>query len=124
MKRFCILTMMLFVTLSVCDLVFTYLLVEGSGGDIYEANPVAAGWLSNHGWVGLAIFKAAAVLVVIGSVALIVRKRPALGVAVACIACLATGAVNMHSHRLLAEAEMDATSSAIEQYPVLFCSNN
>lgn len=122
MKRFCMITLGLFITLSVCDLGFTYLLVEGSGGSVYEANPVAAGWLTDYGWVGLAVFKTAAVCVVVASVALIVRYRPALGAAVACTACLATGAVNLHSHRLLSETE--SGSSAEEHYPVLFTVEN
>jgi Domain of unknown function (DUF5658) len=109
-KRFCILTLVLFVTLSACDFLFTYLLVEGSGGEVYEANPVAATWLADHGWVGLAAYKAAAVFVVIGAVALIVRRKPAIGVAVACAACLATAAVNLHSHKLLAAAEADTAN--------------
>jgi hypothetical protein len=97
----------LFVALSVCDFVFTYLLVEGSGGSVYEANPFASSWLIDHGWLGLAAFKGAAVCVVIGAVALIVRKRPTLGAAVACAACLATGVVNLHSHKLLAASEAE-----------------
>jgi hypothetical protein len=104
-KRFSALILMLFVALSACDFVFTYLLVEGSGGAVYEANPVASSWLADHGWLGLAAFKAFAVLVVIGAVALIVQKKPAIGAAVACVACLATGFVNLHSHRMLTAAE-------------------
>jgi hypothetical protein len=60
-----------------------------------------------------------AVLVVIGAVAMIVRYRPALGAAVACVACLATGAVNLHSHRLLAAAELNSSSNyemSVESY--------
>jgi hypothetical protein len=108
-KRVCVLTLVLFVTLSACDFLFTYLLVEGSDGAVYEANPVAASWLADHGWVGLAAFKALAVCVVIGAVVLIVRRKPAVGVAVACAACLATAVVNLHSHRLLTAAEAGAT---------------
>lgn len=117
MKRFCILVLGLFVALSVCDLVLTYALVEGSGGAVYEANPVAAEWLADHGWLGLTIFKAGAVFIVVGSVALIVRHRPAVGAAVACAACLATAAVNLHSHRLLhTDREMATENVAASQY--------
>jgi hypothetical protein len=106
-KRVCILTLALFVALSACDFVFTYLLVEGGGGEVYEANPVAAGWLTDHGWLGLAAFKAAAVLVVVGAVGLIARRKPAVGVALACLGCLATAVVNLHSHTLLAASGTD-----------------
>jgi hypothetical protein len=110
-KRVCILTLALFVALSACDFALTYLLVEGSGGEVYEANPVAAPWLADHGWMGLAAFKLTAVLVVIGAVGLIARRKPAIGVAVACAACLATAVVNLHSHRLLAAAETSAVDT-------------
>jgi hypothetical protein len=114
-KRFSILALALFVALSVCDFTFTYLLVEGSGGSVYEANPFASSWLADHGWLGLAAFKALAVLVVVGAVGLIVRKRPVLGAAVACAACLATGIVNLHSHKLLAASEAQVGADA-ERY--------
>ncbi|HEY2784853.1 MAG TPA: DUF5658 family protein [Fimbriiglobus sp.] len=109
MRRVCIYGLILFAVLSVGDLAYTYLLLECTGGSVYEANPVAAGWLADHGWPGMVAFKAGAAFVVIGAVALIVRYRPALGAAVACMACLATGAVNLHSHRLLAASELHPT---------------
>jgi len=116
-KRFCVLTLALFVALSACDFTFTYLLVEGTGGDVYEANPVAAPWLADHGWLGLAAFKAAAVLVVIGTVVLIARRKPAVAAAVACAACLAAAVVNLHSHRLLAAAETAVGETAAADAP-------
>lgn len=94
-----------FLALSVADLGLTYLLVEGTGGEVYEANPVAAPWLVAHGWAGLAWFKAGAVLAVAGAACLLVRRRPPLGAAVAVAACLAVAAVDWHSARMVAEVE-------------------
>jgi hypothetical protein len=66
----------LFALLSLADLALTWWLLGHSGGEVYEANPVARWWLARHGWAGLACFKAFVVLVVVGLVAVIARSRP------------------------------------------------
>lgn len=43
---------------------------------MYEANPLANWWLSRHGWLGMASFKAAVVLAVVGLTAVLARSRP------------------------------------------------
>src|SRR4051794_33180891 len=67
---------LLFVVLSLADLALTCWLLDRSGGQVYEANPVAGWWLARHGWAGLACFKALAVALVIGLALLIARSRP------------------------------------------------
>jgi len=68
-----------FVGLSALDLFLTWVLV--GSGTAYEANPIAAGILSAHGWSGLAVFKAAclglvlALVVCIGCLDAIAARR-------------------------------------------------
>jgi hypothetical protein len=66
----------LFVLLSLADLALTCWLLARSGGQLYEANPVASWWLARHGAVGLACFKSAVVLLVLALVVVIARRRP------------------------------------------------
>lgn len=92
-----------FVALSVTDFVQTFALVETSGGRVVEGNPVAAEWLARYGWVGLAAFKAASVLVVAGVVLILARRRPSAGALVAAVGCAALVWVTTYSHSLLAD---------------------
>jgi hypothetical protein len=66
----------LFALLSGADLALTCWLLERSGGQVFEANPVAGWWLARAGWAGLAGFKAAVVLLVLLLAAVIFRQRP------------------------------------------------
>ena len=66
----------LFALLSLADLALTWWLLGHSGGEVYEANPVARWCLAKHGWAGLACFKAFVVLLVVGLAAVIARSRP------------------------------------------------
>jgi hypothetical protein len=66
----------LFVLLSLADLALTCWLLGRSGGQVYEANPVASWWLTQHGAAGLACFKGAVVLLVLGLAVVISRSRP------------------------------------------------
>src|SRR5437763_7027857 len=86
----------LFVFLSVSDYVLTWLLVRRHGG-ADEVNPLAAWWLSQLGWLGLAAFKAAAVLGVIALAAVISRRRQDLGRRVLAFACVTAAFVVLYS---------------------------
>ncbi len=90
----------LFALLSLADLALTWWLLEQSDGQVYEANPLA-GWLLAHaGWGGLACFKAAIVLLVLGLAALISRRRPAAADRVLNFACAAMSLVVLYSTAL------------------------
>lgn len=103
-KRTCYAGLALFAILSVTDFVQTYVLVRGTGGWVYESNPVANEWLSRYGWSGLAVFKAGAVLVVAGAVGLLAVRRPGAGVAVVAAACTALLWVTLYSREMMARA--------------------
>jgi hypothetical protein len=68
--------LIVFATLSVCDLIATTWLLNSNAETIYESNPVAGWWLRQFGWPGLASFKAIAVFAVIGLASVIYRYRP------------------------------------------------
>jgi hypothetical protein len=67
---------LLFALLSVADLALTWWLLDRPDGPAYEGNPVARWWLLNHGWLGLAAFKAAVVLLVLLLATAVARWRP------------------------------------------------
>src|SRR5262249_33959242 len=94
----------LFVALSVLDLVLTWYLLRGRPGRFYEGNPVAGWWLASFGWVGLAGFKVAVVLVALGAIAAVARARPRAAGWLLSFACLATAAVVTYSCCLLKTA--------------------
>jgi hypothetical protein len=66
----------LFVLLSAADFGATWLLLRAEDGVICESNPVACWWLNQHGWLGLAVFKTATVLVASVLVVALSRLRP------------------------------------------------
>ncbi len=80
----------LFLFLSVLDYALTWLLLRRDGAD--EANPLAAWWLDQHGWLGLAAFKIAAVLA-----AIIARRRRDLARRVLGFACATATVVVLNS---------------------------
>ncbi len=94
----------LFVALSAVDFLLTWYLLEHRGGSFYESNPVARWFLVRFGWVGLAGFKTAVVLVVGGTVLLLNRRRPRTANRLLRFACLATGLVVLYSFFLLNRA--------------------
>jgi hypothetical protein len=69
----------LYSILSIADLYCTYVLIQQTHGCVYEANPIAAVWLSRFGWHGLAWFKGLAVAFVAGVAAIISHYRPRAG---------------------------------------------
>lgn len=56
-RKVSFMTLAVFISLSLADLLLTKVLIVRSGGDIYEANPLANLILTYLGWNGLTIFK-------------------------------------------------------------------
>jgi hypothetical protein len=90
----------LFAFLSSADLVLTWWLVHGADGQVYESNPLAHWSLTRFGWLGLTVFKAAAVLLVVALCGVVSLYRPRLGGLVLTFACAVLGAVVAYSSSL------------------------
>jgi hypothetical protein len=105
-KTYCALGVILYVVLSLADLVLTAALL-GTDGEAYEANPIAAAFLERHGWSGLALFKAAGVTVFVAAVVLLARRRRQLAAAVVTFGCLVLIGVTWHTHRLIVESRRE-----------------
>jgi hypothetical protein len=86
-----------FVALSMADLGLTYFLLERSGGQAREANPVAAWWLARCGWPGLAGFKLGTVLLVAAVVRVVSRRRPRAAAHLLGLGCATLLAVVLYS---------------------------
>ena len=82
-------TALLFVLLSGADLALTCHLLSRGGGDVYEANGLAAAVIERFGLPGLAAFKAAVVLLVLALVCLVSAYRP--GAAARCRVAASAG---------------------------------
>jgi uncharacterized membrane protein len=91
----------LFIVLSFCDLVLTWLVISKSNGEIIESNPIAAVWLRRFGWQGLIIFKAAAMSVVIAVTILLNPRRPILARVTLGACCALMMVVAFYSYHLL-----------------------
>jgi hypothetical protein len=87
----------LYSMLSLADFFLTYHLVQQGGGEVYESNPIANAWLSAFGWAGLVIYKALAVLVVVGVVVIISRSRPRTSGNILLFGCCIVGGVVLYS---------------------------
>jgi len=101
----------LYVLLSATDWAFTFALLHGYPGAV-ETNPLAAACLARFGWGGLALYKATGVLVFVGAVLLLVRRRPILAAKLTGGACAVMLAVLVYTHGLLCEAHRDAVDRA------------
>lgn len=104
--------LLLFVGLSAADFAMTWFLISRGGGEVYEANPVAAWWLGRHGWFGLALFKASIVGIVASLLLTVWRNRPISGHRLATFACLIVAAVVGYSG-VLATRRPDPKMAAI-----------
>jgi hypothetical protein len=93
--QFC--KLVVYALLSATDLLLTYRLVKQTGGVIYESNPIASAWLHAYGWVGLAVFKLAAILLVAGVAIYVGRRRPATAARLLSFACCAVAGVVLYS---------------------------
>ncbi len=117
----------LFALLSLCDFVITYLLLSGSQGRVYEANPVADSWLQEWGWIGLAAFKATLVFLVALIATYVYFRRPRIAhdlLAIACgavVVAVVTGSLIAMSKPKPAAAEEDSwTPCCSTDYPESF----
>jgi hypothetical protein len=98
----------LFALLSGLDFLLTWYLLGGHDGAAYESNPLAAWLLARGGWLGLAAFKAATVLLVGGLGLVIFRHRPRAGHRVLAFGCAALAAVVLYSGYLCQRARHPA----------------
>jgi hypothetical protein len=87
----------LFALLSLADLALTWWLLSGSNGRVYEANPMARWLLEQHGWAGLATFKAGIVLLVLALCAVVARSRPRAAGRALTLGCAALALVVLYS---------------------------
>jgi hypothetical protein len=102
-----------FALLSAADLALTWSLLGNSHGEVYEANPIARLWLTRFGWLGLAGFKAALVLLVLSLVVVIGRWRPRaagrlLGFGCVCLAIVVSYSVALHLLTVRASEDLAA----------------
>jgi hypothetical protein len=88
---------LLFILLSLVDLALTCWLLGHSGGQVYEANPVARWWLVRYGAGGLAGFKGAVVLLVLTLVTFIGRREPGAAGRILTFGCVSLVVVNLYS---------------------------
>ena len=107
-KAYCVLGLVLFIVLSIIDVIQTWELIEVrqgriKGGRVVEGNPFANVWLKQYDWRGLVLYKSASVLAVVTCVVLLSRHRPLTGALVVTLACLILIAVTNYSSELLAQ---------------------
>lgn len=105
-KLYCWSGLALYALLSAADLALTASLLRVNV-EAYESNPVAAACLDRYGWQGLTLFKAGAVVVVVGAVGLLVRRQPVAAGAVVTFGCLVLLSVTTYSHGLLRQTHRD-----------------
>jgi hypothetical protein len=119
-RAYCWVGLVTYALLSVVDFRFTSALLRANGG-AYESNPVAAACLEQHGWRGLALYKAAGVVAFTGSLILLIRHRPKAGAGVVTFGCLVLLSVTTYSHGLLRDshrenAELGLTAEQFELF--------
>jgi hypothetical protein len=107
---FCAIGFTVYALLSVADLKLTAALLDANPG-AYESNPFAAACLEQHGWHGLALYKAAGVAAFAGAVFLLARRRPKVAAAVVTFGCSVLVAVTTYSHELIVDAHRQPVSA-------------
>lgn len=100
-QKLSLVTLSAFIVLSLADLVLTRILLTQSGGEIYEANPLANLILSNFGWAGLTAFKFGMVLMISGIMVFVAYYQPKTARRLACFAVLLMAGVVGYSGYLL-----------------------
>jgi hypothetical protein len=105
---------LLFVGLSLADLVLTWWLLSRTSGQVYESNPVAHWCLAQHGWLGMLGFKTGLVLLVIGLAAIIARFRPRVAGRVLGFGCAALALVVFYSVSLCRTVPRDLARPELE----------
>jgi len=93
--------MALFTLLSVVDLALTWVLLQYSGGVVYESNPIANALLAHHGWAGMVIFKLSDILLVASIILVLSFFQPRAARRVLTLACLIVGCVTLYSGYLV-----------------------
>jgi hypothetical protein len=116
-KVLCLFGLGLYVALSIADFVLTFALLELSDGYAYESNPIAAKFLDQHGWFGLAAFKTALVLVFVGTVGYVARRKKWVGVMLAAYGCTMLTCVVIYSQHLISETRHEIASRGPEWGP-------
>jgi hypothetical protein len=99
-KNFTVIGLIIFTTLSLIDLVQTWVLIDEHAGRIYEGNPLARHLLEHYGWQGLIVFKILVILTVITAVGLLMRYSPGTSALVTIFGCLVLLAVTFYSRQL------------------------
>ncbi|QJW92881.1 DUF5658 family protein [Frigoriglobus tundricola] len=102
----------LYALLSATDWMMTHALLK-LHPDAVEANPIAAACLDLHGWDGLALFKVGGVLMFLGAVFLLVRRRPAVAAGVVAIGCSVLLSVTVYTHSLILQAHREAAEEDV-----------
>jgi hypothetical protein len=115
MRKILLLKLVLFGVLSAVDLVLTLLLLNNSEGMVYESNPIAHWFLGQCGWLGLAGFKAGAVLVVGVLSAVISLRRPRTGGTILSFGCAVLMIVVGYSSSLAGIVSFQPASLQIDQ---------
>jgi hypothetical protein len=105
---------LLFSLLSATDLALTTYLVWGTEGRGSESNPVAGWWLAEFGWIGLALYKAAAVLLAGMILLVLCRLSPRTGGRVLGFSCVILTGVVCYSALLAGLAHADASRENAE----------
>ena len=96
-----ILGLLLFLELSLADLLMTWVLLHHGQGRVYEGNPIAGVFHAKYGFTGLAAFKLTT-LAYVGGVSLHVsRRRLIIGLFLLVFACLAAGSTVAYSWQIL-----------------------
>jgi hypothetical protein len=105
----------LFLLLSLADLALTWWLLTQAGGAVYESNPLAGWCLANHGWLGLAAFKVALVVLVLGLATIICRQRPRVAGHLLRFGCAVLGVVVVYGSALAyqADARLEAANEEV-----------
>lgn len=101
LRKYTLIALVVFAVLGVIDFIDTFVLIRQSDGHVYESNPLAATWLKDFGWKGLAVFKAITILIVGAIVLLLLKRSPRSAAAVATFACLCLFAVTIYSRNLI-----------------------
>lgn len=65
--------------LSLLDLFLSWKLIGPDGEQLFEINPIAAWWLNNYGWLGMAFFKLGVTALLGLAMAVIAWRRPLTG---------------------------------------------
>jgi hypothetical protein len=89
----------LLVTLSVLDLLMTYMLLN-QGFHFYESNPVAQWWFKTWNIAGMTVFKFLVVGIAIVASEIVERRRPGVGRAILSLGNLAASIVVIYSSLL------------------------